>query len=90
MASSIPFHSGVCYEFNIYLAAANALVVGDTKEIEAQLRNGITTDPQENVLRVLQHEQSSALETFAAQVHCHGHLNAVLSNRAAVFGHVMK
>lgn len=76
--------------FFFYLSTPDALIVGNIKEIHAQLRDRIPTDPQKDVLTIFQHKQPSTLEFFAAEVHRLGHLNTVGSNSATMLGHVMK
>lgn len=68
-----------------YLAPAQDLVTWQVEYIDNELRHGVSTNPQEDSLTVLDEEQSVPLELFRCERERRGHDHAVFAHCTTLF-----
>ena len=68
----------------MHLATAQVGVGRDIKDVHDELRDGVSSNPEKDVLAVLEEEEPVALEAFAREGQRQWEHDAVLADRAAL------
>lgn len=67
-----------------HLSSRELGVAGQVKNVHDELRNGITSDPEEDVLSVLDEEETVSLEPLAREVERFGEDDTLLANGSSL------